>query len=92
MIGTCEYYLIQDGILIENMHDIPWKSSSSIGPDTVSAMSVVCAAVRREVPHLPIGVQVLCGGNREALAIAKSTGKRRFLPFITKHMQRVLAS
>ena len=58
------------------MHDVPYVSSNDLGPETVSAMSVVCAAVRKQVQQLPIGIQVLSGGNRAALAIAKSAGKQ----------------
>ena len=62
--------------MIENMHDLPWQRPEELGPETVSAMSVVCAEVRRQFPHIPIGVQVLSSGNRQALAIAKSAGKK----------------
>src|SRR6266581_6464535 len=56
------------GILIENTHDRPYLKSS-VGPEIVAAMSVVGAEVRRAVA-LPLGVQVLAGANREALAVA----------------------
>ena len=61
--------------MVENMHDIPWQRPEELGPETVSAMSVVCAALRREFPSKPLGVQVLTAGNRQALAIAKACGK-----------------
>jgi membrane complex biogenesis BtpA family protein len=56
------------GLLIENTHDRPYLKSR-VGPEIVAAMSVVGAAIRRAV-DLPLGVQVLAGANREALAVA----------------------
>ena len=43
-------------------------------------MSVVCSEVRKVLPKMPIGIQVLSNGNKEALAIAKAAGNDfRFL-------------
>jgi membrane complex biogenesis BtpA family protein len=44
-----------------------------VGPEIVAAMAVAGREVRREVP-LPLGVQVLAGANREALAVALAIG------------------
>jgi len=57
-----------DGILLENMHDVPYLNQS-VGPEVTAAMTAVATAVRREI-DLPMGIQVLAGANREALAIA----------------------
>lgn len=57
-----------DAILLENMHDVPYLNRR-VGPEIVAAMTAVCAAVRQAV-KLPLGVQVLAGANREALAVA----------------------
>lgn len=57
-----------DSILLENMHDTPYLNRR-VGPEIVSAMTAICAAVRAAV-SLPLGVQVLAGANREALAVA----------------------
>jgi membrane complex biogenesis BtpA family protein len=57
---------------IENMHDRPYLKGG-VGPEIVSAMT----AVAREVKHrtaLPIGIQILAGANREALAVAHAAG------------------
>ncbi len=59
-------------ILIENMHDRPYLNRAA-GPEVVAAMSVVGQEVRREAA-LPLGVQVLAGANREALAVALACG------------------
>ncbi|MBX3358771.1 MAG: BtpA/SgcQ family protein [Phycisphaeraceae bacterium] len=74
-----------DGLIIENMHDRPYVHADH-GPEIVAAMTAVGLRVReawargtsRRAPSgrrgLPIGVQVLSGGHREALAIALAIG------------------
>jgi hypothetical protein len=62
-----------DALMIENMHDRPYIHGAH-GPETVAAMVRVGLAVREAAPNLPLGVQVLSGGNREALAIALAVG------------------
>ena len=50
------------------MHDRPYLKGA-VGPEIVAAMTAVGRAVREAV-DLPLGVQVLAGANREALAVA----------------------
>ena len=59
-------------LMIENMHDRPYLKSTA-GPEIVAAMTAVGREVRREVA-LPLGVQVLAGANREAIAVALACG------------------
>jgi len=61
-----------NGIILENMHDLPYLSPSQMTPETVSCMTRVALEVRRQFPHIPLGVQVLSTANQEALAIAKA--------------------
>jgi uncharacterized protein len=61
-----------DSILIENMHDAPYLRRE-IGPEIVSAMTMIACAVRRAV-DVPLGVQILAGANRAALAVAHAAG------------------
>lgn len=61
-----------DALLIENMHDVPYLGGT-VGPEIVAAMTAVGVAVRREVSR-PLGVQILAGANREALAVALACG------------------
>ncbi len=61
-----------DGVLLENMHDVPYLRGR-VGPEIVAGMTAVGAAVRRET-ELPLGVQILAAANREALAVAKAIG------------------
>lgn len=62
-----------DGLMVENMHDTPYLRGS-VGPEIVSAMTAVGCAVREAAPDLALGVQVLAGANREALAVALACG------------------
>ncbi len=61
-----------DAILLENMHDVPYLNRN-VGPEIVAGMTAVCAAVRGVV-SVPLGVQVLAGANREAVAVAHTAG------------------
>ncbi|MBX3401875.1 MAG: BtpA/SgcQ family protein [Phycisphaeraceae bacterium] len=63
-----------DAVIIENMHDRPYVHQEH-GPEVSAAMTAVAVAVRSAVgERLPVGVQVLSGGNREALAVALAAG------------------
>lgn len=61
-----------DGLLIENMHDLPYLCGA-VGPEIVAGMTAVGIAVR-QASHLPLGVQILAAANREALAVALACG------------------
>lgn len=56
-------------LMIENMHDAPYVHAAH-APDVTAIMTRVALAVRDAAPALPLGVQVLSGGSREALAVA----------------------
>lgn len=61
-----------DGIIIENMHDVPYLKGE-VGPEIVAAMSLIGAAVKNECA-LPVGIQILAGANIEAVAVAHAAG------------------
>ena len=61
-----------DAVIIENMHDRPYLRQE-VGPEIVSAMTVVLDGVRKAI-NRPIGVQILAGANRQALAVAMAGG------------------
>ncbi|GMT31847.1 hypothetical protein PFISCL1PPCAC_23144, partial [Pristionchus fissidentatus] len=67
-----------DGIIVENMHDLPYVRADKIGPEIVSAMSMACSTVasvcREGKKDMTLGVQILAGANREAMAVAHATG------------------
>lgn len=61
-----------DGVMIENMHDIPYLRGE-VGPEIVAAMTAIGTEVKQEC-GLPVGVQILAGANIEALAVAHAAG------------------
>jgi membrane complex biogenesis BtpA family protein len=61
-----------DALLIENMHDTPYLLRE-VGPEIVATMTAAAAAVVDAV-DVPVGIQVLAGANKSALAIAHATG------------------
>src|SRR6186713_109802 len=62
------------GIMIENIGDRPFLKRA-VGPEIVAAMAAIGREVKRAV-SVPLGVQVLAGANREALAVALACGAR----------------
>lgn len=61
-----------DAIMIENMHDRPYLNRK-VGPEIVATMTAVACALRKSV-SVPLGIQILAGANREALAVALTAG------------------
>jgi hypothetical protein len=61
-----------DALMIENMHDRPYLNRK-VGPEITAAMTAVATAVRQAV-SIPVGIQILAGANREALAVALASG------------------
>jgi uncharacterized protein len=57
-----------DGIIVENMHDLPYLKGR-VDPETTAAMAIVSNAIKYET-MLPMGVQILAGANIEALGVA----------------------
>ncbi len=57
-----------DALIIENMHDRPYVHGRQ-GPEIVAAMTRIADEVASAV-SIPFGVQILSGGEREALAVA----------------------
>src|SRR5215470_5352672 len=61
-----------DGIIIENMHDVPYLRGE-VGPEIVAAMTAIGLEVKSAVA-LPVGIQILAGANIDALAVAHAAG------------------
>ena len=59
--------------MAENFHDVPFWPDR-VPPETVAAMAVVLAEVRRAVPGLALGVNVLRNDAAAALGLAAATG------------------
>ena len=53
-----------DGILVENMHDLPYRRLS-VEPEIVASMTRVCSEVKRVIKDVPMGIQILAGGSLE---------------------------
>lgn len=58
-----------DGIIVENMWDIPFRAGAHIQPESIAAQSVVAAAVRGATA-LPLGINLVHNGGTALLAIA----------------------
>lgn len=78
--------------MLENMHDVPYMHTSQVGPEITAAMSVICAEVRRVFYPGPVGVQVLAGANKQALAIAKAAGRSTFQRIVKDYFCRNIYS
>ena len=61
-----------DAVLLENMHDSPYLLRE-VGPEIVAAMTVATQAVVDAV-DCPVGIQILAGANKAAIAVAHATG------------------
>lgn len=59
-----------DGLIIENMHDVPYLRRQ-VGPEISAFLSVVAYEIKKQT-QLPCGIQVLAGANQAALAVAKA--------------------
>ena len=65
------------------MNDAPYVKSERLGPEITAAMTAVSSVVRSIFPEeKPVGIQILAGGNCEALAVAK--GKFLFIVNLRK--------
>jgi membrane complex biogenesis BtpA family protein len=59
-----------DAIMIENMHDVPYLKGS-VDHEISSIMTLIGYLIKQRT-KLPVGIQILAGANREALAAAKA--------------------
>jgi membrane complex biogenesis BtpA family protein len=75
-----------DAIIVENMHDRPYVLPPH-GPEITAAMTRIVRAVREAV-GVPLGVQILASGEREALAVALAAGAQfiRCENFVFSHV------
>ena len=63
-----------DGLLVENAHDAPAVAEADLGHEVVAYLTRIAAAVKRHAGRLPVGVRVVDGSGRAALAIANGAG------------------
>jgi len=65
-----------DGLIVENMWDLPYYSGANrIPPEEIAAHAVAARAVVKEV-NVPVGITVIHNGGRVALGIAKAAGAK----------------
>jgi uncharacterized protein len=60
-----------DAVMVENMHDVPYLKNN-VGPEIISSMTAVAIEVKKILGDIPVGIQILSGANKEALAVAKT--------------------
>ena len=60
-----------DSIMIENMHDVPYLKRE-VGHEISSLMTLIAYLIKQET-NVPVGIQILAGANKEALAVAKAS-------------------
>ncbi|RLU26263.1 hypothetical protein DMN91_000056 [Ooceraea biroi] len=78
-----------DGILVENMHDVPYVKQKDLSPEIISMMTRICTEIRKVAPqNIACGIQILAGCNKEAIAVAKAARLQfiRAEGFVFSHM------
>ncbi len=59
-------------LIIENMHDTPYLLNS-VGPEITSSMAILAYELKKRF-DINLGIQILAGANKEALAVAYTSG------------------
>ena len=67
-----------DSIAIENMHDVPYLNRKA-GPEITSLMSIIGYEIKTKT-KLPVGIQILAGANKQALAHPFEAWLHRLIP------------
>jgi len=62
-----------DAVIVENMHDRPYVHGERLGPEVTASMAWILGRVVGAV-RIAVGVQILSGGNPQAIAVAHATG------------------
>jgi hypothetical protein len=61
-----------DGLLLENMRDLPYLCGE-VGPEITASLAIIAERVKSSC-DVPVGLQILAAANREALAVAYAAG------------------
>ena len=61
-----------DALMIENMHDVPYIKRNP-GPEVTALMTRIATEIKKRF-DLPLGMQILAGANKQALAAALISG------------------
>lgn len=59
-------------LMIENMQDVPYLKRQ-VGPEIVASMAIIAYEIKKRF-DLNLGIQILAGANREAIACAMTSG------------------
>lgn len=62
-----------DGLIVENMWDIPFRAGPKLAPESIASHAVVARAVRA-MTDLPMGINVVHNGGVALLGIALASG------------------
>lgn len=62
-----------DGLIVENMWDIPFRAGPHVQPESIAAHAVVARCVKEAVP-VPIGINLVHNGGVALLGIALAAG------------------
>lgn len=62
-----------DGLIVENMWDVPFRAGPDVQPESLTAHAVVARRVRDEI-DLPLGINLVHNGGVALLAIAIASG------------------
>ena len=58
-----------DGVIVENMHDVPYVRGG-VGPEVTACMTRVCSEVRLAIGgNIPLGIQILCGKDFRCIVV-----------------------
>lgn len=73
-VNEAEIYLEAgfDGLMIENMHDVPYLKNT-LGPEITASMTAVAMSLRK-LGNKIMGIQILAAANKQALAVAHAAG------------------
>ena len=64
-----------DGLMVENMWDLPYYVGGEVKPEAMTAHAVAAAEIVKNFP-VPVGINVIHNGGLVCLAIAVATGAR----------------
>ena len=64
-----------DGLMVENMWDLPYYVGNDVKPEAMTAQAVAAAEVVKNFP-VPVGINVIHNGGLVCLAIAVASGAR----------------
>lgn len=65
-----------DGLMVENMWDLPFRVGQAVQIESATAQAVAAAAVVKAHPKLPVGINVIHNGGVVCLAIALAAGAK----------------